>query len=415
MKNRLAACVSLVVAFGLASSTVLAQDPQARVARVLKATPLIDGHNDWPDVLREREGEGRWTMDLRSGLANRPEPYDTDIARLRVGLVGGQFWSVFVPSNLPGPEQVKQTLEQIALVHSFVERYPETFALARNAADVRRIHKSGRIASLIGVEGGGQIDGSLAVLRSYRVLGASYLTLTHSRTTEWADSATDDPKHDGLTEFGETVVLELNRLGMLVDLSHVSEATMLDALRVSKAPIIFSHSSTRALNDHPRNVSDAVLGQVKANRGIVMVTFPPLYISDAFRRWSSEHDAEKARLNAPPYGGLFIGQPEKAAAALADWERAHPSPAVSIAMVADHVEHVVKVAGIDHVGIGSDFDGMGKDYPAGLNDVSHYPELLAELMRRGWSDADVAKLAGENILRVLNEAEVVARSMNRRN
>ena len=243
MKNRLAACVSLVVAFGLASSTVLAQDPQARVARVLKATPLIDGHNDWPDVLREREGEGRWTMDLRSGLATRSEPYDTDVARLRVGLVGGQFWSVFVSSALPGPEQVKQTLEQIALVHSFEERYPETFALARTGADVRRIHKSGRIASLIGVEGGGQIDGSLAVLRSYRVLGASYLTLTHSRTTEWADSATDDPKHDGLTAFGETVVLELNRLGMLVDLSHVSEATMLDALRVSKAPIIFSHSS----------------------------------------------------------------------------------------------------------------------------------------------------------------------------
>ena len=414
MKNRFAAWVSLVVAFSLATSTVLAQDLQARVARVLKATPLIDGHNDWPDVLREREGEGRWTMDLRSGLANRPEPYDTDIARLRVGLVGGQFWSVFVPSNLPGPEQVKQTLEQIALVHSFVERYPETFALARNGADVRRIHKSGRIASLIGVEGGGQIDGSLAVLRSYRALGAGYLTLTHSRTIDWADSATDDPKHDGLTAFGETVVLELNRLGMLVDLSHVSEATMLDALRVSKAPIIFSHSSARALNDHPRNVSDTVLGQVKANRGIVMVTFPPLYISDAFRRWSSEHDAEKARLNAPPYGGLFIGQPEKAAAALADWERTHPAPAVSIAMVADHIEHIVKVAGIDHVGIGSDFDGMGTDYPVGLNDVSHYPELLAELMRRGWSDADVAKLAGGNILRVLDEAEVVARSMNRR-
>jgi membrane dipeptidase len=413
MKSRFAACVSLGIAFSLASSTVLAQDLPARVARVLKATPLIDGHNDWPDVLREREGEGRWTMDLRSGLANHPEPYDTDIARLRQGRVGGQFWSVFVASSLPGPEQVKQTLEQIALVHSFVERYPETFALARTGADVRRIFKSGRIASLIGVEGGGQLDGSLAVLRSYRALGASYLTLTHSRTIEWADSATDDPKHDGLTAFGETVVLELNRLGMLVDLSHVSEATMLDALRISKAPIIFSHSSVRALNDHPRNVSDTVLGRVKANRGIVMVTFPPLYISDAFRRWSSAHDAEKARLNAPPFGGLFIGQPEKAAAALADWERTHPAPAVSIAMVADHVEHVVKIAGIDHVGIGSDFDGMGKDYPVGLNDVSHYPELLAELMRRGWSDADVAKLAGGNILRVLDEAEAVARSMNR--
>jgi membrane dipeptidase len=413
MKNRFATCVSLAIAFSLATSTVLAQDLKARVSRVLKATPLIDGHNDWPDVLREREGESRWTMDLRSGLATRSEPYDTDVARLRVGLVGGQFWSVFVSSALPGPEQVKQTLEQIALVHSFEERYPETFALARTGADVRRIHKSGRIASLIGVEGGGQIDGSLAVLRSYRVLGASYLTLTHSRTIEWADSATDDPKHDGLTAFGETVVLELNRLGMLVDLSHVSEATMLDALRVSKAPIVFSHSSARALDDHPRNVSDAVLARVAVNRGLVMVTFAPVYISDAFRRWSSDRDAEKARLNTPPFGGLLIGQPEKAAAALAEWERTHPKPKVTLAMVADHIEHVAKVAGADHVGIGSDFDGMGKDLPVGLSDVSNYPDLLAELMRRGWSDRDIAKLAGGNILRVLDEAEAVARSMKR--
>ena len=412
MKIRFTACLLSVVALGAAASTAVAQDFQARVARVLKSTPLIDGHNDWPDVLREREGEGRWTKDLRSGLGNRkPEPYDTDIARLRTGLVGGQFWSVWVPATMPGPEQVKQTLEQIALVQSIVERYPETFALARTAADVRRIHKGGRIASLIGVEGGGQIDQSLAVLRAYRELGAAYLTLTHTRTTEWADSATDDPKHDGLTAFGESVVLELNRLGMLVDLSHVSEGTMLDALRVSKAPVIFSHSSARALNDHPRNVSDLVLKQLANNRGVIMVTFPPMYLSDAFRRWSADHDAEKARLNAPPYGGLYIGQPDKAAAALAEWERTHPKPVVTLAMVADHIEHVVKVAGVEHVGIGSDFDGMGADYPVGLNDVSHYPDLLAELMRRGWNDADIAKLAGGNILRVMEEAEVVARTM----
>jgi membrane dipeptidase len=414
MKNRFAACLWVAIALGAAASTVVAQDLQARVARVLKSTPLIDGHNDWPDVLREREGEGRWTVDLRSGLANRPEPYDTDIARLRQGMVGGQFWSVWVSPALSGPEQVKQTLEQIALVQSFAERYPETFALARTAADVRRIYKSGRIASLIGVEGGGQIDQSLGVLQAYRALGAGYLTLTHSRTIEWADSATDDPKHDGLTEFGEQVVLELNRLGMLVDLSHVSEGTMLDALRVSKAPVIFSHSSARALNDHPRNVSDTVLKQVAANHGVVMATFPPLYLSDAFRRWSAERDAERARLNAPPYGGLFIGQPDKAAAALVEWERAHPKPSVTLAIVADHIEHIAKVAGVDHVGIGSDFDGMGSDYPVGLNDVSHYPELLAELMRRGWSDADIARLAGGNILRVMDEAETVARSMKGR-
>lgn len=411
MKKRLADGLWVALAFSLATSMVVAQDLKARVARVLKATPLVDGHNDWPDVLREREGDGRWTMDLRSGLAGRPEPYDTDIARLRSGLVGGQFWSVFVSSALPGPEQVKQTLEQIALVNSIVERYPETFALARTAADVRRIHKSGRIASMIGVEGGGQIDQSLAVLRAYHALGAGYLTLTHARTIEWADSATDDPKHDGLTAFGESVVLELNRLGMLVDLSHVSEGTMLDALRVSKAPVIFSHSNARALDDHPRNASDAVLAKLATNRGVIMVTFPPLYISDAFRRWSADRDAEKARLNAPPFGGLYIGQPEKAAAALAEWERTHPKPSVTLAMVADHIEHIAKVAGVGHVGIGGDFDGLGKEVPVGLNDVSRYPDLLAELMRRGWSDADIARLAGGNILRVMEEAEAVARAM----
>jgi membrane dipeptidase len=406
-----AVAVSTTIAFlCLASANVAAQDFRARVARVLKSTPLVDGHNDLPDVLREREGDARWTLDLRSGLANRPEPYDTDIARLRQGLIGAQFWSVFVSPNLPGPEQVKQTLEQIALVQSFVERYPETFAWARTADDIRRIHKGGRIASLLGVEGGGQIDGSLAVLRAYHLLGVNYLTLTHAKTLDWADSATDDPKHDGLTAFGETVVLELNRLGMLVDLSHVSEPTMLDALRVSKAPVMFSHSNARALTDHPRNVSDAVLAQVAANGGVVMVNFAPIYISEAFRRWSSDRDAEKARLNAPPYGGLYIGQPQRAAVALKEWEAAHPKPPVTLAMVADHIQHIAKVAGIDHVGIGSDFDGMGRDLPAGLVDVSNYPDLLAELMRRGWSDTDVAKLAGGNALRVMDKAEAVAKS-----
>ena len=417
MRCFVSVCTAFILAGNLAAPAVArpgadANDYTARVARVLKATPLIDGHNDWPDNLREREGEGRWTIDLRAGLENKPVPYDTDIARLRKGMVGGQFWSVFVSSALPGPEQVKNTLEQIALVQSIAARYPETFALARTGADVRRIHQSGRIASLIGVEGGGQIDGSLAVLRAYRALGAGYLTLTHSRTIDWADSATDDPQHDGLTAFGESVVLELNRLGMLVDLSHVSEATMLDALRVSKAPVMFSHSSARALDDHPRNVSDDVLKRVATNGGVVMVNYAPIYVSDDFRRWSSERDAEKARLNSPPFGGLLIGQPEKAAVALKEWEGAHPKPLVTLAMVADHIEHIAKIAGEDHVGIGSDFDGVGADLPAGLNDVSTYPALLAELMRRGWSDADVAKLAGGNILRVLDQAESVARSMN---
>ena len=389
-----------------------AQDYAARAARVLKATPLIDGHNDWAEVLREREHQGRWTLDLRRGLDSKPVPYNTDIERLRAGMVGGQFWSVYVSADLPGPEQVKETLEQIDLVHSIVARYPADFALARTAADVRRIYRAGKIASMIGVEGGGQIDDSLAVLRAYQDLGAGYLTLTHAKTIDWADSATDDPRHGGLTAFGEAVVRELNRLGMLVDLSHVSEGTMRAALRVSKAPVMFSHSSARALDDHPRNASDEVLKLLAANGGIVMVNFAPSYVSDAYRRWSTEQAAERTRLNAPPFGGLYIGQPAKAAAAMADWEKSHPPPRVTLSEVADHVQHIAQVAGVDHVGIGADFDGVDNMLPEGLGDVSTFPALLAELMRRGWSDADIAKLAGNNILRVMAAAESVAASMH---
>ena len=408
MKTALFSALALLAS---TSSPSLATDYRARVARLLRTTPLIDGHNDWAEVLREREGEGRWTLDLRQGLGGKPIPYNTDIARLRQGLVGGQFWSVYVDAGLPPLEQVKETLEQIDLVKDFVARYSDTFALARNAADVRRIHKSGRIASMIGVEGGNQIADSLSVLRAYHDLGAGYLTLTHAKTIEWADSATDDPKHDGLTPFGEAVVHELNRLGMLVDLSHVSEGTMRDALRVSKAPVIFSHSDARALDDHPRDVADNVLKLVAANGGVVMVNYAPGYLTDARRRWGADHAAEKVRLNAPPFGGLYIGQPEKAAAALAEWEKANPPPEVRLSDVADHIEHIAKVAGLDHVGIGSDFDGVENELPEGLGDVSTYPALLAEMMRRGWSDADVAKLAGGNVLRVMERAEAVAASL----
>lgn len=399
-------CLALV-----AAAPAPADDYAARVARVLKQTPLIDGHNDWPEALTARDGEARWTMDLAKGLDRRKPAYNTDIARLRRGMVGGQFWSVYVSADLPGEQQVEETLEQIDLVKDFVARYPETFALARTAADVRRIHARGRIASLIGVEGGGQIDRRLSVLRAYRDLGAGYLTLTHVRTIEWADSATDDPRHGGLTAFGKAVVHELNRLGMLVDLSHVSEATMRDAIAASKAPVIFSHSSSRALDDHPRDVSDAVLELVAGNGGVVMVNFAPAYVSDAYRLWSADAAAEKTRLNAPPYAGLYVGQPDKAAAAYAAWLQAHPAPRVTLAQVADHIEHVAHVAGPDHVGIGSDFDGVGEALPKGLADVSTYPALLAELMRRGWSDADVAKLAGSNVLRVMAAAERVAAAM----
>ncbi|WP_293881009.1 dipeptidase [Sphingomonas sp.] len=403
------ALIAVAALWTIAAAPALAQDYDARVARVLKATPLIDGHNDWAETQRNVAGDARWTLDLHQ---LDPAKYNTDIARLRRGKVGGQFWSVFIPATLPGPEQVKETLEQIDLVHQWVVRYPDTFALARTAADVRRIHASGRIASLIGVEGGGQIDKSLSVLRTYHDLGAGYLTLTHTRTIEWADSATDVPQHGGLTPFGEAVVRELNRLGMLVDLSHVDEDTMRDALRISKAPVIFSHSSARALVDHPRNVTDDVLRLVAAKGGVVMGNFAPPYISDAYRRWSADLNAERARVGTPPYGGLFIGQPERAAAAIVEWQRVHPEPRATLAQAADHIEHIAQIAGHDHVGIGGDFDGLGDiKLPEGLPDVGSYPALLAELMRRGWSDADIAKLAGGNILRAMEAAERVAASM----
>jgi len=386
-----------------------ARDQAARVARILKATPLIDGHNDWAETARDEAGDKRWTLDLTA----LPAPYNTDITRLKAGMVGGQFWSVFVDADKPGLVQVEQTLEQVDWVKSIIARYPGTFELARTAADVRRIHAQGKIASMIGVEGGGQIDGNMSVLRAYRDLGASYLTLTHVKTISWADSATDNPQHNGLTPLGKQVVHELNRLGMLVDLSHVSEATMRDALAVSKAPVIFSHSSARGIDGHTRNVSDDILKRVAANGGVVMVNFAEPYISEPYRLWAAEAAAEKTRLNAPPYGGLFVGEPDRAAAAYADWLKAHPTPRVTLTQVADHIDYIAKVAGVDHVGLGSDFDGVGNQLPDGLSSVATYPALLAELLRRGWSDVDVAKLAGGNVLRVMDQAERVARDMAR--
>jgi membrane dipeptidase len=401
----------ILLAVALLSTSAYAAPPTdtiaARVTKILKATPLIDGHNDWPETLRGEVGEARWTIDLNKTRS----PFNTDIQRLRRGMVGGQFWSVYVSANLPEEDQVIETLEQIDLVRQIVARYPETFELATTAADVRRIHKAGKIASMMGVEGGGQIDQRFSVLRAYKLLGAGYLTLAHSKTIDWADSATDNPKHGGLTPFGKAVVHELNRLGMLVDLSHVSENVMKDALKVSKAPVIFSHSSARGLDDTPRDVSDEILKQVAANGGVVMVNYALAYVSDEYRRWSADRNAERGRYNAPPFGGLYIGQPERAAAAMAAWDKAHPAPKVTLAMVADHIDHIAKVAGVDHVGIGSDFDGVGNELPVGLEDVSTYPALIGEMLKRGWSDADAAKLAGGNVLRVMEQAEKVAASM----
>jgi membrane dipeptidase len=384
----------------------------ARIDRILAQTPLIDGHNDLPWEIRVRFAGDLTRIDLSASTLALPAPAGapplmTDIPRLRAGRVGAQFWSVFVDPAIQGAAAVQATLEQIELVKAMCARYPKDLAMAYDAADIVREHRAHRIACLIGVEGGHQINDSLAVLRAYYDLGARYMTLTHAANTAWADSATDAPAHHGLTAFGEAVVREMNRLGMLVDLSHVSEDTMRAALRVTQAPVIFSHSSARALVDHPRDVSDAVLRLVAANGGVVMVNFLPDYVSEAKRRWTAEFAAEQARLNSPPFGGLYIGQPERIAAALESWQAQHPAPAVTLKDVADHIEHIRQVAGADHVGLGSDFDGIPGG-PEGLEGVDKYPALLTELAQRGWSDADLAKLAGANLLRVLSQAQAVS-------
>ncbi|HXC09248.1 MAG TPA: dipeptidase [Steroidobacteraceae bacterium] len=383
-----------------------------RVEQVLLSTPLIDGHNDLPWEIRDRFKSDLAAVDLKADTQHLPYPPDgaplmTDIPRMRAGLMGGQFWSVWIPSGMKGPEAVQTTLEQMDLVKRMAARYSGDFEMAYTAADVRRIHQSHRIAAMIGIEGGHQINNSLAALRQMYDAGARYMTLTHTLNTGWADSATDTPVHHGLTPFGIEVVREMNRLGMLVDLSHVSSETMKAALAASEAPVIFSHSSARAVVDHPRNVPDDVLRSVAANGGVVMVNFAPGYVSDARYHWDADEAAERARFNNPPYIGLYIGQPERAKAALAAWTEKHPRPTATLAQVADHAEHIRQVAGIDHVGLGSDFDGIG-DAPVGLDGVDKYPALLEELMRRGWTDADIAKIAGENVLRVMAAAEKVA-------
>ena len=377
---------------------------QARIDRVLKATPLIDGHNDLAEELRENYS-GK-TAGLASGTDQWKPALMTDIARLHRGRVGGQFWSVFIPAEVEGDRAIRNTLEEIDIVKRFIAAYPKDLEQAYTADDVIRIHKAGKVASLIGIEGGHQMGHSFAALRQFYDLGARYMTLTHFKTTDWADSATDVPRHNGLTDYGKSVVHEMNRIGMLVDLSHVSEGTMISALDVSKAPVIFSHSSAKVIDGHPRNVSDAVLHRLASNGGVVMINFAPDYVNDAVWKWAADRDAEKARI-----ARLYTGRTQADVdAANAAWEKAHPQPVATVAQVADHVEHAAKVAGYDHVGIGGDLDGI-PTVPVGLTGVQDYPNLFAELIRRGWSDQNLAKLAGGNILRVLRQAEAVSRSM----
>ena len=366
--------LSLMALTLVTATSACAQEDEhiEKVRRVLSATPLFDGHNDLAWAIREQEGEPH---NVRAYGLQGTTRGQTDIARLRAGMVGAQFWSVYVDMESVEVGAARVQLEQIDIARQFIREYPEVFEEALTASDVERVFRSGRIGSVLGMEGGHVIENSLGALRAYFDLGARYMTLTHGGNTDWADSATDDPEHGGLTEFGREVVREMNRLGMLVDLSHVSTETMNDVLDVAEAPVIFSHSGAQGLTDHRRNVPDQVLQRLPENGGVVMVVFYPWHVSEALRTYDGPGD--------PPW------------ATLSD--------------VADHIEYVRDVAGIDHVGLGADYDGMEPDPPpVGLEDVSKYPALLAELSRRGWSEDALAKLAGRNVLRAWAEAEDAA-------
>jgi len=392
---------SALVVFSMTVATAQT-DYLARARALHRQSLLIDGHNDYPWALREHDAARSLdTLDI-----GKPQPsIMTDIARLKEGGVGGQFWSVYTPVELQGQAAVTATLEQIDIVHRMVRKYPQAFELALTSDDIERIHKAGKIASLIGMEGGHSIDNSLADLRMFHRLGARYMTLTHTSNTPWADSATDTPKSNGLSPFGEDVVKEMNWLGMLVDLSHVSPDTMEDAIRVSQAPVIFSHSDARALNDHPRNVPDNILQMLPKNGGVIMVTFVPGFVSPKVNEWNKRQTAEQDRLKA-----LTPNDAAAVKAGVDKWTAANPAPDATIAEVADHVDHIRKVAGIDHIGIGSDFDGITQTIKD-LDNVSTYPRLTAELLKRGYSDGDVKKILGENVLRALREAEKVSKRL----
>jgi membrane dipeptidase len=368
-----------------------------RARAVIKAAPIIDGHNDLAWEIRTSKTA---PFDVDAYDLRQATPGHTDFARLAAGGVGGQFWSIYVPGEVKDSGYAKIQLEEFDIARRFIARYPDKFTLALTAADIEAANKAGKIASLLGMEGGHAIENSLGALRMYYDLGARYMTLTHNVTLDWADAALDKPVHSGLTAFGREVVAEMNRMGMMVDLSHVSPGVMSDALDVTQAPVIFSHSSARALVDFPRNVPDSILARMPKNGGVVMVTFVPAFVSTEVMDW------EKRAREWKPVG---VAETDTAAvkAQRAEWLQANPAPKATLSQVADHFEHVRKVAGIDHVGIGSDFDGIDTT-PTGLQDVSTFPALFAELIRRGWSDDDLKKLARGNILRVLRANEQVA-------
>ena len=374
---------------------------RGRVELLLSHHPLIDGHNDVPWQFRSRVDNQMEKLDFAKSTKGLKPTMHTDIPRMRAGLVGGQFWSVYVPSRLEPAEAVRMTLEQLDVVHQMVARYPDDLQLALTARQILEAHHDGKIASLIGVEGGHSIGNSLGVLRMFYDLGARYLTLTHWSNTDWADAATDAPEHGGLNEFGRQVIREMNRLGMIVDLSHVSAETMLDAVETSVAPVICSHSGAYGVNPHPRNVPDDVIKKIAEKGGVIMVDFLPAYVSKAVYEHGANRQAMKARLES-----LHLGNPQKVAEGLADWDKENPRPETDQHGVMQHIDHIRDLVGVDHIGVGSDYDGMGST-PKGLEDVSSYPSLFAHMLSHDYSEEDIRKIAGANILRVMEQVEQV--------
>ncbi|MGW6401844.1 dipeptidase [Streptomyces sp. NPDC055134] len=371
-----------------------------RARAILADFPVVDGHNDLPWALREQVA---YDIDARDIAVDQSAHLHTDLARLRAGGVGAQFWSVYVRSDMAGDAAVSATLEQIDCVQQLIERYPADLRRALTAADMEAARTEGRIASLMGAEGGHSIDNSLATLRALHALGVRYMTLTHNDNIAWADSATDEPGVGGLSPFGHEVVREMNRAGMLVDLSHVAATTMRAALDTSVAPVIFSHSSSRAVCDHPRNIPDDVLERLPANGGVAMATFVPKFVLQAAVDWTAAADD-----NLRAHGFHHLDTSAQAMKLHRAFEEEHPRPVATVSTVADHLDHMREVAGVDHIGIGGDYDGTAF-LPDGLGDVSGYPNLIAELVERGWSDPDLAKLTWQNAVRVLGAAEDVAR------
>ncbi|MFN4038584.1 MAG: dipeptidase [Erythrobacter sp.] len=406
----LALTLALMLAAPAGAQRITEEQAAATARAALEAAPVFDGHNDTPGQLRSRYNNQINDFDFTDTLTaaspeGEREAMHTDLNRLKIGKVGAQFWSVYVPHNANEAAAVQQTIEQIDVTKRLIARYPADMRYAETAEQVEAAMAEGRIASLLGMEGGYSIGSNLGVLRQFYAMGARYMTLTHNSNTPWADAATDSPKHNGLTDFGKDVVREMNRIGMLVDLSHVSEKVMHDALDVARAPVIFSHSGARAIAGHPRNVPDSVLRRLPDNGGVIMVVALPGFINEKLRQWNARRAGEVARLRVE-----HLGNPAAAEAALKDWLAANPEPKSPLSDVADHIDHIRKVAGIEHIGIGGDYDGMPSG-PVGMEDVSGYPALFTELAKRGYSQVELELIASRNIMRVMRDAESHARSV----